>query len=182
MKVAMAIAIIAAGLFSIFGIIFIVSSFRNIKREGRNEKKIKELEEGLEKVETIILERTAFLAAKLEESSMKAAAAAPAAPTPAAPVSAAPIEEIFEIEEIDDLEGDDEISIEDLFDEDFEDLLTEEKGEAPAAASAPGPEVKPEAKPEENSVYPPSKSHRGYDVGRSGRKYTATELEDLIRA
>lgn len=209
MKVAMAVATIAAGLFIALGVIFIICSLKSIKNSAKNETRIKGLEDSLENMGKLISERTDYLAAKLEEGSIAKAVqmqqeAAVKAPEPeyipeVNIVNTIPTEKSNETEEIGDI---DEISIEDLFDDDFEDLLAEEPAaaaywEITAEPAAPDIPAKAIAIGEEASfrqaeaavqaqaaetVYPPSKHHMGYDVGRSGRKYTASELEDLIRA
>ena len=49
----------------------------------------------------------------------------------------------------------------------------------PQAQPIPQAEPIPQAKPEEPRKA--TRYHQGYDIGRSGRKYTAEELNVLIR-
>ena len=145
----------------------------------------------------------------LEEEIRQLAAveeAAPAVPAPtvSAPVVTAPPEVappqiadisdsgLWEIEELDD-----EIEFDDLFRE-LEDMPTEisEEPVPPAAAepqipvqpqyeppAAPQyePPVAPQFEPEPETRLEPARYHQGYNIGRSGRKYTAEELNVLIR-
>ncbi|MGN0702898.1 MAG: hypothetical protein ACI4KL_06985 [Lentihominibacter sp.] len=177
MEVAMAIAVIAAGLFIALGVFFIICSLKSIKSSQKNETRIKGLEDSLDNMEKLISERTNYLAAKLEESSPVRAVEAPPENTREC------AEQVSAARELD------EISLEDLFDDDFEDWLMEEVAETqepePEPMPAPEPEPvrpAPKSEPAPVTAYPPSNHHMGYDVGKSGRKYTASELEDLIRA
>ena len=190
MEVAMAIAVIAAGLFIALGVFFIICSLKSIKNSQENETRIKGLEDSLDNMEKLISERTSYLAEKLEESS--AARVVEAHPDNSREGATGRTRDTSEtigakdtIETVSSSEFD-EISIEDLFDDDFEDWLTEESEDEPApepnsAPAAPEP-ARLASEPASVTAYPPSKRHVGYDVGKSGRKYTASELEDLIRA
>lgn len=190
MEVAMAIAVIAAGLFIALGVFFIICSIKSIKSSQENETRIKGLEDSLDNMEKLISERTSYLAEKLEESS--AARVVEAHPDNSREGAMGRTRDTSEtrgakdtIETVSSSEFD-EISIEDLFDDDFEDWLTEEIEEEPAPEPNSAPATLEPARlasePASVTAYPPSKHHMGYDVGKSGRKYTASELEDLIRA
>ena len=211
MEVAMAIAVIAAGLFIALGVFFIICSLKSIKNSQENETRIKGLEDSLDNMEKLISERTSYLAEKLEESS--AARVVEAQSDNSREGATGRTRDTSEtrgakdtIETVSSSEFD-EISIEDLFDDDFEDWLTEEIEEEPVPQepepepirttpepirTTPTQEPEPTAptaeparldsEPASVTAYPPSKRHVGYDVGKSGRKYTASELEDLIRA
>lgn len=220
MEVAMAIAVIAAGLFIALGVFFIICSLKSIKSSHENETRIKGLEDSLDNVEKLISERTSYLAAKLEESSAaRVVAAQPEKSQEGVPGETRDTRETRDTSDTSDTSEPmetyssnefDEISLEDLLDDDFEDWLTEEIEEAPAppkptpapapivtepetiiltqapaepASPLPKPEPAPaRTEPAPMTAYPPSNHHIGYDVGKSGRKYTASELEDLIRA
>lgn len=190
MEVAMAIAVIAAGLFIALGVFFIICSLKSIKNSQENETRIKGLEDSLDNMEKLISERTSYLAEKLEESSV--ARVVEAHPDNSREGATGRTRDTSEtrgakdtIETVSSSEFD-EISIEDLFDDDFEDWLTEESEDEPAPEPNSAPAAPEQARlasePASVTAYPPSKHHMGYDVGKSGRKYTASELEDLIRA
>ena len=208
MEVAMAIAVIAAGLFIALGVFFIICSLKSIKNSQENETRIKGLEDSLDNMEKLISERTSYLAEKLEESSAARVVEAQSdnSREGATGKKRDTSEKKDTIETVSSSEFD-EISIEDLFDDDFEDWLTEESEDEPAPQepepepirttpepirTTPTQEPEPTAptaeparldsEPASVTAYPPSKHHMGYDVGKSGRKYTASELEDLIRA
>lgn len=187
MEVAMAIAVIAAGLFIALGVFFIICSIKSIKSSQENETRIKGLEDSLDNMEKLISERTSYLAEKLEESSAARVVEAQSdnSREGATGKKRDTSEKKDTIETVSSSEFD-EISIEDLFDDDFEDWLTEEIEEEPAPEPNSAPATLEPARlasePASVTAYPPSKHHMGYDVGKSGRKYTASELEDLIRA
>ena len=113
------------------------------------------------------------------------------------------LDDIEEIEEIDEIEElDDEIELDDLFRE-LEAMGAEETEEPagvqqrqepaqptqapppqpaqeppPQPAQAPPPQAVPEAP---QPALEPTRYHQGYNIGRSGKKYTAEELNMLIR-
>ena len=79
----------------------------------------------------------------------------------------------------------DEIDISDLLD-DFEDVLPEiekavpEPVPTPTVTEIPAP-VRPTPVIPKPEIPVPQRPHIDYDIGQSGRKYTASELETLIR-
>ena len=104
----------------------------------------------------------------------------PVAPAPKPTIMTPPVK----AEPIDDLSFD-EIDINDLLD-DFEDVLPEittaspEPVPTPTVTEIPAP-VRPTPVIPKPEIPVPQRPHIDYDIGQSGRKYTASELETLIR-
>ena len=147
--------------------------------DGASDRRLEALEEEIRQL------------AAAEETAPAAASPAVPAPTVVAPPEITPPQAadisdsgLWEIEELDD-----EIEFDDLFRE-LEAMPTETPEEpAPPAAADPQVPVQPQIpvqpqyapEPEPELRLEPTRYHQGYNIGRSGRKYTAEELNVLIR-
>ena len=191
-------AIIATGILGVLCIICIASVLRNERQTNENSRAIRDIEKSLNSFGDSIKEQTEQLIEHMEKQQPdeaserrlelleeeirqltrleeEAAAAAEALAAAEAEGDIAEIEEIGEIEELDD-----EIELDDLFRE--LNAMTAESGPEPAPQLQPEPAAQP-AEPETAPEEPPAPTryHQGYNIGRSGRKYTAEELNVLIR-
>ena len=192
------IAMIATGVLCVLCIICVVALSSSKKQATENKKAIKDIGDSLGTFSESINQKTDQLIERLdkqqadeesvrrlealEEEIRQLTAAeeeiANAVNAAEANAAAEAIGEIGEIEELGD-----EIELDDLFRE----LQQAEPVIQPEPAQTVQPEPAPVPQPEPATVQPVeeprkvTRYHQGYNIGRSGRKYTAEELNVLIR-
>ncbi len=193
------IAIIATGVLCVLCVICIVALLSSKRQANENKKAIKDIENSLGTVGNSIKEKTDLLIEQLERQQSEEdnrrrlelleeeiQQLTGYLEEAAAEQSAGESGEDWSIEEIDDLG--DEIELDDLFRE--LNAMTEQKQEELKAPPEPEPTptpapitepVMPQPAPEPTEVRHETRYHQGYNIGRSGRKYTAEELNVLIR-
>ncbi|MDO4177127.1 MAG: hypothetical protein Q4D99_06620 [Bacillota bacterium] len=200
MTITMIIAIIAAVIFGVFCFLCVYFLSKNLKDNQKSEERMKTLEYKMGLMGELINQKSDMLAQRMTEhenilESVKIAETPKEEPA---------VEEVDDGESIslDELFGTGafEDDFEDVLIEDFEDILVEDEEELPVqpavqiaqpepavmakpeAPGAPPPPAKPvePAKPIEPITPPPNIEER-YEVGKSGKKYSFSELEQLIR-
>ncbi|MCQ2547061.1 MAG: hypothetical protein MJ161_05905 [Clostridia bacterium] len=187
MTITMIIAIIAAVIFGVFCFLCVCFLFNNQKDTRRNEERMKTLEYKMGLMGELINQKTDMLAEKMAEQGNLIEAARTVEAPKAAPavVEEEDDEETISLEEIFGLDSADEaVPLEedfsdiDISDLDFEDILVEEEEPQapeirPAAPVAPARPVEP--------ITPPQGIEERFEIGKSGKKYSFSELEKLIR-
>ena len=189
------IAIIATGVLCVLCVICIAALLSSKRQANENKKAIKDIENSLGTVGNSIKEKTDLLIEQLEKQQSEEdnkrrlelleeeiQQLTGYLEEAAAEQSAKESVEDWEIEEIDDLG--DEIELDDLFRE--LNAVTEQRQEEQQSEPLPEPApvtepVPPQSTPEPMEVRHETRYHQGYNIGRSGRKYTAEELNVLIR-
>ena len=196
------IAIIATGILCVLCVICVVAAISSRSQARANSRAIKDIERSLssfgdsikqktdqlidhmdrQQIDDLQEQRLEFLeqeVLRLTELGIEAGAAAGAPEVSAEDPQEEPLDvpqmqdesdlpyEIQEIEEIEEL--DDEIELDDLF--------RELDAMSKAQPAPPQPQTQQPAPPQPVET----KHHQGYNVGRSGKRYTAEELNMLIR-
>lgn len=161
MNLSLILAIIAGGLFAVFCVLCLVTLKKNREEAELHEKHMKAIENNICKVGDMISKNYEMLEQQLAhaEEIKTAKAEAPA----------------VEPEKTEEIDLDDEFD----FEIDLEDIIEDEPAPVTKPAVDPITEILSGIRKLEEEE--PPKGKMTFDTGRSGKKYTAEELKELIR-